>query len=154
MYLSCVCACVRELIMQHQTKCTALTYPNSSALNTEKEKISLTSTLLLHCISISVFLLLEHLLAYFYPSFLSLYSLCNMLLLFPPLPFSIRLSLISCSRMSIKGIEEVCHLTFLPTDPFIFFKQEESAKVLTVGFRRLLSLTLSSASTFAIRKVS
>lgn len=42
----------------------------------------------------------------------------------PSIPFLHPVSLISCCRLSIKGVEEVCHLTFLPTGPFIFFKQE------------------------------
>lgn len=71
-------------------------------------------------VSISVFLLLEHLLPSILPSPSHGFTICRCFFR----PFSIWASLISCCCLSIKGVEEVCHLTFLPADPFIFFKQE------------------------------
>lgn len=85
-------------------------------------------------VSISVSLLLDH----FHPCFLSLQNFsqyCFALL------STLSPSLISSFCLSIKDVEEVCHLICLPPGPFIFFKQE-SAKA-NPGFRCLLFFAMS-----------
>ena len=99
-------------------------------------EIYLTWMLLLLWISIW-FLLLEHLLSSFHLRFLSVSSLCNMPLLFFPFPVFICPSLISCS---IKRCWRGCDLTFLPTDPFIFFKQTKVQKA-NCGFQTSSALS-------------
>lgn len=147
--------CLCNPIAQHQAKCTALTFLNSSALNTGKDRY-LWHRRYCSCGSPSLSFCCWNTYSHpsIYISFLSpLFAICCCSSLHSP--FSICPSLISCYRLSIKGVEEVCHLTFLPADPFIFFKQRRVQR-LTVGFRHLLfcrSVSLT-AQAFAISNVS
>lgn len=122
---------------QPQTKYTALTYPNSSALNTGREGYLWHRRYCSHG-SLSASLPLEHLLS-FHLSFLSLPSLCNLLLLFPlfpflHLPFSDLLLLSEHQRYS-RGLP-----SHLPPHRSLHLLQTEGSAKANCGFQSIFVL--------------
>lgn len=132
------CLCDREA--QQTTKCTAFTNSNSSALNSREETY-------LCCSHGSLSLTSAEPLAHNLNP-LPLPCCLNTSEPFSAFPFSGCTSLICCCCLSIKGGEEACHLTFLPTPPFIF--KQRKVQRLTVGFRVLLFALFGHTPVFSV----
>lgn len=146
-YVAFICLCER---IQHSTRLKALLWHTLVAVHLAQEGCDIIDIDVISLMDLYLCISTYAALSFLFP----LFAICCSSPLFCPVPFSICGSLISSCHSSIKGVREVCHLTFLPTAPFIFIRQRKEQR-LTVGFRHVLFhhsalLYHSSAMAFAI----